>query len=59
MAWEQNGCRRKGPESKEHLVIDNLLTKHTKKKLINISIAWIDHQKSFDSVPHSWILKVI
>jgi hypothetical protein len=21
----------------------------------NLSIAWIDYQKAFDSVPHSWV----
>ena len=29
----------------------------SKKK--NISTAWIDYQKAFDSVPHSWIMKVM
>jgi len=25
----------------------------------NLSIAWIDYQKAFDSVPHSWVEKSI
>ena len=29
----------------------------SKKK--NLSTAWIDYQKAFDSVPHSWIIKVM
>jgi len=24
-----------------------------------LSIAWIDYQKAFDSVPHSWVVKSI
>ena len=27
--------------------------------IIIISIAWIDYQKAFDSVPHSWVEKSI
>ncbi|XP_044764407.1 uncharacterized protein LOC123320972 [Coccinella septempunctata] len=59
MAWEQNGCRRKGRGSKELLVIDHNITKQAKKKLKNISMAWIDYQKAFDSVPHSWLIEVL
>jgi len=25
----------------------------------NLSIAWIDYQKAFESVPHSWVEKSI
>jgi hypothetical protein len=25
----------------------------------NLSMAWIDYQKAFDSVPHSWVEKSI
>jgi hypothetical protein len=25
----------------------------------NLSIAWIDYQKAFDSVPHTWVEKSI
>ena len=25
----------------------------------NLSTAWIDYKKAFDSVPHSWILKCL
>jgi hypothetical protein len=26
-----------------------------KKRCKNVSIVWIDYQKAFDNVPHSWI----
>jgi hypothetical protein len=29
------------------------------KRKKNLSIAWIDYQKAFDSVPHSWTEKSI
>lgn len=39
MAWEQNGCKKKGRGCKELLVIDKMLTKQAKKRLKNISMA--------------------
>lgn len=59
LAWEQNGCRRGGRGSKELLVVDNIITKQAKKKKKNISMAWIDYQKAFDSVPHTWLLDIL
>lgn len=59
LASEQNGCRRDAQGCKELLTIDYLITKQAKKKLRNLSIAWIDYKKAFDSVPHSWLLKVL
>lgn len=59
LAWEQNGCNKKGRGAKELLVIDNTITKQAKKKLKNVSMAWIDYQKAFDSIPHSWLLEVL
>lgn len=40
-------------------MIDNLITTQAKKRLKIISMAWIDYQKAFDSVPHSWLLEVL
>ncbi|XP_044760256.1 uncharacterized protein LOC123317689 [Coccinella septempunctata] len=59
LAWEQNGCRRGGRGSKELLVIDNTITKQAKRKKKNIAMAWIDYQKAFDSVPHTWLLEIL
>lgn len=59
MAQEQNGCRMKTKGCKELLVIDQILTKQARRKLRNISVAWVDYTKAFDSVPHSWLLKVL
>ncbi|XP_044745088.1 uncharacterized protein LOC123306951 [Coccinella septempunctata] len=59
MSPEQNGCRQKARGSKELLIIDNTITKQAKKRLKNISVAWIDYQKAFDSVPHSWLLEIL
>jgi hypothetical protein len=31
--------------------------KYLHEKRENLSIAWIDYQKAFDTVPHSWVEK--
>ncbi|XP_044766219.1 uncharacterized protein LOC123322341 [Coccinella septempunctata] len=59
MAWEQNGCKSKSRGSKELLVIDRAITKQAKKKNKNIAVAWIDYQKAYDSVPHSWLIEIL
>ena len=37
-------------------MINNAILENCKKKKKNVSTAWIDYKKAFDSVPHSWIL---
>ncbi|XP_044751744.1 uncharacterized protein LOC123311738 [Coccinella septempunctata] len=59
MAWEQARCRENGRGSKEFLMIDSILTRQAKRKLKNLSMAWIDYRKAYDSVPHSWLLEVL
>lgn len=59
MAPEQGGGRIKTKGSKELLIVDYIITKQARKKLRNISVAWIDYRKAFDSVPHSWLLEVL
>ncbi|KAL3273358.1 hypothetical protein HHI36_014806 [Cryptolaemus montrouzieri] len=59
LAYEQNGCRSGARGCKELLVTDYIVTKHARKKLRNLCIAWINYRKAFDSVPHSWLLKVM
>ena len=36
------------------MIIEDCQSKHR-----NVSVAWIDYCKAFDSVRHSWILKVL
>lgn len=59
LAWEQNGCKQGARGCKELLVIDSVLTKQAKRKKRNLSVAWIDYRKAFDSVPHSWLLEIL
>jgi len=40
-------------------VISKAIYEDCKIRNKNLSIAWIDYQKAFDSVPHSWVEKSI
>lgn len=59
LAPEQNGCRRGAQGCKELLVIDGAVVNQVRKSNRNLSVAWIDYKKAFDSIPHSWLLKVL
>lgn len=59
LAEEQNGMKSKSRGSKELLTIDNIITKQAKIKMRNLSVGWIDYRKAYDSLPHSWLLKIL
>ena len=52
---EQKGCIRKKLGTKDQLLINKTILEDAKRRQRNLSMAWIDYQKAFDSVPHSWI----
>ena len=54
---EQKGCKKGSYGCKDQLLINKMLLEHCKSKHRNMSMAWIDYKKAFDSVPHSWIIK--
>ena len=56
---EQKGCARNSYGCKDQLMINKTITEDCKKKKNNLSIAWIDYMKAFDSVSHNWILKTL
>ena len=41
----------------DQILIDCMNTDEAKKKKRNLSVAWIDYKKAFDSVPHDWIIE--
>ena len=57
MTPEQTGGKKDCYGCKDQLMINNAILEKCKKK--NLSTAWIDYKKAFDSVPHSWILKCL
>ena len=52
---EQKGCIRNRLGTKDQLLINKTVLEDAKRRQRNLSMAWIDYQKAFDSVPHSWI----
>ena len=54
---EQKGCKRGSYGCKDLLLVDKMIFENCKKKSRNLSTAWIDYKKAFDSVPHAWIIK--
>ena len=56
---EQKGCRRDSCGTKDQLLIDKLIIKNCKRRKTNLSMAWIDCKKTYDMIPHSWILECL
>ncbi|CAK1596506.1 unnamed protein product [Parnassius mnemosyne] len=59
MSRAQNGCRGGGRGIKEPLLIDAVIGKVVKRNRQNLSAAWIDYKKAFDSVHHTWLKRVL
>ena len=56
MTPEQRGGKKNCYGCNDQLMFNNVILENCKKKKKNLSTAWIDYKKAFDSVPHSWIL---
>jgi len=56
---EQKGCHPGSKGCKDQLMVSKTIYEDCKRRNKNLSIAWIDYQKSFDSVPQSWVKKSI
>ena len=59
LADEQKGCRKGSRGTKDQLIVDKAILKNCRRRLINLSMAWVDYRKAYDMVPHSWILKCL
>lgn len=59
LAEEQKGCIKRSQGCKEQLIIDAVATEQAYHRTRNIHMAYIDYRKAFDSVPHSWLVKVL
>jgi hypothetical protein len=56
---EQKGCSRGTKGCKDQLLISKAILPECKSRKKCLSMAWIDYQKAFDRVPHSWIIKFL
>ena len=59
MPEEQRGCARNAYGCKDQLLINKTIIEDCKKKKKNLSMAWIDYRKAYDSISHRWILKTL
>ena len=57
MPKEQKGCCRGSKGCKDQLLISKAILQECKCRKKNLCMAWINYQKAFDRVPHSWIIK--
>ena len=56
---EQKGCRRQRQGTKHQLLINNSILEDCKRRARNLSMAWVDYKKAYDSVPHTWITRCL
>jgi hypothetical protein len=56
---EKKGCHPGSKGCKDQLMISKAIYENCRRRNKNLSIAWIDYQKAFDSVPLSWVEKSI
>ena len=59
LAEEQKGCRQGTRGCKDQLIIDSVIATQALRNKKNLYTAFIDYQKAFDSVPHSWLLETL
>ena len=55
----EKGCHPGSKGYKDQLMISKAIYEDFRRRNKNLSIAWIDYQKPFDSIPHSWVEKLI
>jgi hypothetical protein len=56
---ELKGCQPESIGCKDQLMISKAIYEDCRRRNKNLSTAWIDYQKAFNSVPHSWVEKLI
>jgi len=56
---EQKGCRRGCYGAKDQLLLNKTILEDSRRRGRNLCMAWVDYQKAYDSVPHSWIVQCL
>ena len=59
LAYEQKGVRPNNRGTTDQLLIDKTVSDDAHRRRTNLAVAWIDYQKAYNSVPHSWILETL
>ena len=55
--WKE--CRKGSKGTNDLLYIDRAVIKEVKSRNKYLAMAWIDYKKSYDMVPHSWIIECL
>ena len=59
MQLDQRGAKQKCSGTAENLLLDSVVLRDVKLHQRNLSVAWIDVKKAYDSVNHRWIRKIL
>jgi hypothetical protein len=59
MTEEQKGCRKNTQGCKDQVIIDAVIVGQANQSKRNLGMAYIDYMKAYDSVPHSYLIKVL
>ena len=59
MQIDQRGAKQKCSGTAGNLLLDNVVLRDVKLHQRNLSVAWIDVRKAYDSVNHGWIRKIL
>ena len=59
MTSQQKGGQQGSFGAKDQLLINKLLTKDSMSRHRSLSKAWVDYQKVYDRVSHSWLLRCL
>ena len=59
METEQRGAKKGCSGTMDNLLIDRMVTQDRHRRNRNLSMAWIDVRKAYDSVSHKWLLKMM
>lgn len=56
---EQKGCGIGSKGCKDQIIIDSVVVGQATHKCRNLSMAYIDYQKAYDSMPHAYLLDIL
>ena len=43
--------------TKDQILINKMVIRNSKRRLTGLGVKWIDYKKTYDMLPHSWIIK--
>ena len=59
LQMDQRGAKENCSGTHENLLIDSMVLKDARDKLRNLACVWVDVRKAYDSLSHSWALKML